>query len=146
MDYLILLLIFVGLMYITTSYTAYREIREKNLKVAFNWYNVFFFLFTPVSVSIIHLKMAYGFYREGRKKEAKLLFALATFKISSGIAIYLEFMVHSSIVDAVYAKNQKKMAVAKEARKISKETLKWGNLKESIKNPLDYLDAVFKPA
>ncbi|WMT29955.1 hypothetical protein RE735_05190 [Bacillus aerius] len=145
MDYLVLLLIFVGLMYSTTSYAAYREIREKNLKVAFNWCNVFFFLITPVSVSIIHLKMAYRFYREGRKKEAKLLFSLATFKISSGIAIYLEFMVHSSIVDAVYAKNQKKMAVAKEARKVSKETLKWGNLKESIKNPLDYLDAVFKP-
>ncbi|MBS4747545.1 hypothetical protein [Bacillus altitudinis] len=146
MDYLVLLLIFVGLMYITTSYAAYREIREKNLKVAFNWYNVFFFLITPVSVSIIHLKMAYRFFREGRKKEARLLFALATFKISSGIAIYLEFMVHSTIVDAVYAKNQKKMAVSKEARKVSKETLKWGNLKESIKNPLDYLDAVFKPA
>lgn len=146
MDYLVLLLIFVGLMYITTSYAAYREIREKNLKVAFNWYNVFFFLITPASVSIIHLKMAYRFYREGRKKEARLLLALATFKISSGIAIYLEFMVHSTIVDAVYAKNQKKMAVTKEARKVSKETLKWGNLKESIKNPLDYLDAVFKPA
>lgn len=43
MDYLVILLVFVGLTYITTSYTAYREIREKNLKVAFNWYNVFFF-------------------------------------------------------------------------------------------------------
>ncbi|MDM5298071.1 hypothetical protein QUF51_07860 [Bacillus pumilus] len=146
MDYLILMLLIVILAYLATSYSAYREIREKNLKVGFTIHNVIFFLVIPISVSIIHLKMTYRFLKEGRKKEAKLLFSLATFKISSGIAIYLEFMVHSSIVDAVYAKNQKKIAVAKEAKKISKETLKWGNLKESIKNPLDYLDAVFKLA
>lgn len=94
MDYLGLLLLFVALAYITTSYTAYREIRDKNLKVRFTINNVFFFLMIPIRVSIINLKMAYRFYREGRSREARLLFTLSTYKISSGIAIYLEVMFH----------------------------------------------------
>ncbi|MFP3453427.1 hypothetical protein R0K30_17405 [Bacillus sp. SIMBA_154] len=98
MDYLGLLLLFVALAYLTTSYTAYREIREKNVKVRFTINNVFFFLMIPIRVSIINLKMAYRFYREGRNSEARLLFSLATYKISSGVAIYLEVMAHSSIV------------------------------------------------
>ncbi|KQU11538.1 hypothetical protein ASG46_10055 [Bacillus sp. Leaf49] len=98
MDYLGLLLLFVALAYLTTSYTAYREIREKNVKVRFTINNVFYFLMIPIRVSSINLKMAYRFYRGGRRKEARLLFTLATYKISSGIAIYLEIMAHSSIV------------------------------------------------
>ncbi|WP_342501314.1 hypothetical protein NSQ11_06125 [Bacillus sp. FSL W7-1582] len=98
MDYLGLLLLFVVLAYLTTSYTAYREIREKNLKVRFTFNNVIFFLMIPIKVSSINLKMAYRFYREGRNSKARLLLGLATYKISSGVAIYLEVLVHSSIV------------------------------------------------
>ncbi|MGM0964768.1 MAG: hypothetical protein ACQEWS_08175 [Bacillota bacterium] len=83
MDYLGLLLLFVMLAYLATSYTAYREIREKNVKVRLTFSNVIYFLMIPIRVSIINLKMAYRFYSEGRKKEAKLLFTLATYKISS---------------------------------------------------------------
>ncbi|MBU8574980.1 hypothetical protein [Bacillus pumilus] len=98
MDYLGLLLLFVALAYLTTSYTAYREIRDRNVKVRFTIHNAIFFLMIPIRVSIINLKMAYRFYREGRNREAKLLLTLATYKISSGVAIYLEIMAHSSIV------------------------------------------------
>lgn len=146
MDYVGLLLLIMLLAYLTTSYSAYREVREKNLKVRFTFHNVIFFLIIPISVSIIHLKMAFRFYREGRKKEAKLLFTLATFKVSSGIAIFLEFMIHSAIVDTVYGKNKKKIEVVKESKKISNETLKWGTILESVHNPFDYGDAVFRPA
>ncbi|MGM0967019.1 MAG: hypothetical protein ACQEWR_00455 [Bacillota bacterium] len=60
--------------------------------------NAIFFLMIPIRVSIINLKMTYRFYRAGKKKEARLLFSLATYKISSGVAIYLEIMAYSSIV------------------------------------------------
>ncbi|MCM3367843.1 hypothetical protein M3621_13645 [Bacillus safensis] len=94
MDYLGLLLLFVALAYLATSYAAYREIRDKNVKVRFTVNNVIFFLMIPIKVSSINLKMAYRFYRDGRRKEARLLFTLSTYKISSGIAIYLEVMFH----------------------------------------------------
>lgn len=146
MDYVGLLLLIMLLAYLTTSYSAYREIREKNLKVRFTFRNVIFFLIIPISVSVIHLKMAYQFYREGQKKEAKLLLTLATFKMSSGIAIFLEFMIHSAIVDAVYGKNTKKVKVKQQSKKISSEVLDWGNLKKLRQNPFNYGKTVFSPA
>ncbi|WOQ72532.1 hypothetical protein R0126_18455 [Bacillus stratosphericus] len=79
MDYLILMLLIVMLAYLATSYSAYREIREKNLKVGFTIHNVVFFLVTPISVSIIHLKMAYRFLKEGRKKRSEVAFQFSYF-------------------------------------------------------------------
>lgn len=146
MNYVGLLLLIMLLAYLTTSYSAYREIREKNLKVKFTFRNVVFFLVIPISVSIIHLKMAIQFYREGQKKEAKLLFTLATFKMSSGIAIFLEFMIHSAIVDAVYGRTNTRVKVKRESKKISSEALNWGNLKGLVQNPFNYGDTVFKTA
>lgn len=146
MGYVGLMLLIVLLAYLTTSYSAYREIEEKKLSIKFNFSNVIFFLIIPLSVSIIHLKMANRFYKEGKKKEAKLLLELAIIKPSSGIAVFLEFMIHSAIVDAVYGKSKSKVKVKRESKKITSEALNWGNLKGLVQNPFNYGNTVFVAA
>ncbi|MFI8624849.1 hypothetical protein ACIGEH_11205 [Bacillus altitudinis] len=98
MDYLGLFVLFVLLAYLSTSYSAYREVLEKDMKVRLTFDNVIFFLVIPIRVSLIHLKMVIRFHRNGQKTKAKVNVALATFKISSGVAIYLEIIAHSSTV------------------------------------------------
>ncbi|MBK3497409.1 hypothetical protein JFL43_21865 [Viridibacillus sp. YIM B01967] len=130
--------------YMSAVYSAYKEVRDKNLKVKFNIKNAIFFLIIPAFTSFIHLKIAFHLFRKGNKKEAKFLFSLSTFRASTGTALFLDFMIHSIIVDAVYGTVNIK--IKQESKKVPREFLKLNNIKEVIKNPLSYENSILQVA
>lgn len=131
--------------YMSAVYSAYKEVRDKNVKIKFNVQNTLFFLTIPVFTSVIHLKIAFHLYKKGNKKEAKFLLNLSTLRASTGIALFLEFMIHSLVVDTVYGTTVN-IKVKRESTKVPREFLKLNSIKEVIKNPLSYENSILQVA
>lgn len=143
MEFIICALSICVFSYLTLSYSAYREVREKKLNVKFSVKNVTFFMILPIAISILHLKMARNFYKTGNKKHAKLMFALATHRLSAGTAIFLEFIIHSAIVDYVYGTNNKNIKIVRESKNVASGIFNKEKIKETLSNPIGYHDSVF---
>ena len=135
--------IIVIVLYSSLVLTSYSEIKDKDLKVRLNFNNILFFFYLPLMVMVLHLKIAKDLYKKGRTKQARLLLNLSSFKLATGIAIFLEFMVHSSVVDFVYESGAKKINVVPQSKKIQDSIFTKDNIKKAINNPWKYEDSIF---
>lgn len=146
MGFLLFLLVLIVAAYAAVVFSAYKEVTEKNIRVELNKDNAYFLLTVPVFVFIVHIKGFFHYYKEDKEK-ARLLLKMGTTEISVGIAVFLEYLVHTAVVEYVYnVESSNGVKIKQSSEKVKKQVMDLSNLKRVLRNPVAYQDSVLVPA